>query len=370
MEALILSCGTGGGHNAAAEAIAEELRARGHKAEILDPYALVGRGLAISVSNAYIRLVQKLPGAFGCLYGLANLIRKLPFVSPVYLINRKMSTYMHDFLAKRNFDVIIMPHLFPAEIVTAIKKKGQKLPLTLFIATDYTCIPFTEETECDYYVIPAAELTPEFCKCGIAPEKLLPFGIPVSSRFTSEDTPANAKCRLGLADDISYLLISGGSMGAGKLRKIVRWLYQASDEKQHLIVICGSNEKLHRKLCREYSDNPRVRIVQKTDKMADYIKGCAAFFSKPGGLSSTEAAVLGTFLVHISPIPGCETRNVNFFSRQGMSFDAGKNKELLLSALHRSADVKEVQKMQTIQRQFINRFAAQDICDFIENHVS
>ena len=159
-------------------------------------------------------------------------------------------------------------------------------------------------------------------------------------------------------------------MGAGKLRKIVRWLYQASDEKQHLIVICGSNEKLHRKLCREYSDNPRVRIVQKTDKMADYIKGCAAFFSKPGGLSSTEAAVLGTFLVHISPIPGCETRNVNFFSRQGMSFDAGKNKELLLSALHQSADVKKVQKMQTIQRQFINRFAAQDICDFIENHVS
>ena len=113
MEALILSCGTGGGHNAAAAAIANELRSRGHQVEILDPYALVGDRLAITISNAYIRLVQKLPGAFGCLYFIANLVRKLPFVSPVYLINRKMSKYMHQFLAKRHFDVIVMPHLFP-----------------------------------------------------------------------------------------------------------------------------------------------------------------------------------------------------------------------------------------------------------------
>lgn len=61
MEALILSCGTGGGHNAAAAAIANELRSRGHQVEILDPYALVGDRLAITISNAYIRLVQKLP---------------------------------------------------------------------------------------------------------------------------------------------------------------------------------------------------------------------------------------------------------------------------------------------------------------------
>jgi processive 1,2-diacylglycerol beta-glucosyltransferase len=41
----------------------------------------------------------------------------------------------------------------------------------VFIATDYTCIPFTEETDCDYYVIPSEELTEEFVKRGIPRER-------------------------------------------------------------------------------------------------------------------------------------------------------------------------------------------------------
>ena len=40
MEALILSCATGGGHNAAAEAMQEELQCRGHHVQLLDPYVL------------------------------------------------------------------------------------------------------------------------------------------------------------------------------------------------------------------------------------------------------------------------------------------------------------------------------------------
>ena len=38
--------------------------------------------------------------------------------------------------------------------------------------------------------------------------------------------------------------------------------------------------------------------------MADYMAACDVFITKPGGLSSTEAAVAGIPLIHISPIPG------------------------------------------------------------------
>ena len=40
MDALILSCGTGGGHDAAGSAVAEELINRGHHAVMLNPYTL------------------------------------------------------------------------------------------------------------------------------------------------------------------------------------------------------------------------------------------------------------------------------------------------------------------------------------------
>ena len=42
-------------------------------------------------------------------------------------------------------------------------------------------------------------------------------------------------------------------------------------------------------------------------------------FTKPGGLSSTEAAVSGIPIIHTNPIPGCENRNLEFFEQRHMS---------------------------------------------------
>ena len=49
MDALILSCSTGGGHNAAGFAIKEELEYRGHRVTMMDPYELVSHKLATEV---------------------------------------------------------------------------------------------------------------------------------------------------------------------------------------------------------------------------------------------------------------------------------------------------------------------------------
>ena len=70
MEILILSCGTGGGHNAAGRAVAEELERRGHTVTCLDPFQLVGRHTAGLVGGAYIQLVQRAPRLFGFVYAL------------------------------------------------------------------------------------------------------------------------------------------------------------------------------------------------------------------------------------------------------------------------------------------------------------
>ena len=45
MDALILSCSTGGGHNPAGFAVKHELERRGHKVTMLDPYTLAGKSL-------------------------------------------------------------------------------------------------------------------------------------------------------------------------------------------------------------------------------------------------------------------------------------------------------------------------------------
>ena len=42
-----------------------------------------------------------------------------------------------------------------------MKKMGMEVPPSIFVATDYACIPFTEETDCDDVVIPSEKLITE-----------------------------------------------------------------------------------------------------------------------------------------------------------------------------------------------------------------
>ena len=81
------------------------------------------------------------------------------------------------------------------------------------VATDYTCIPFMEETEPDLFFIPHADLAQEFASRGIARETLLATGIPVSSRFLEREERQAARRALGLPEEGRILLLMTGSMG-------------------------------------------------------------------------------------------------------------------------------------------------------------
>ena len=367
MDALILSCSTGGGHNAAAAAIKEALTLRGHHAVMLDPYELAGKNLDRKVGNTYIKIAQKTPRLFGVIYKLGDEYRRLPIRSPVYAVNKGMLGKMQAYLQEHPFDVIFTTHIFPGEILANMKNKGVSLPKRIFVATDYVCVPFTEEIDCDYYVTPGKALNPDFVRRGIPEEKLVPAGIPVRQSFCADISREEALEELGLDPQNRYFLLSGGSMGAGLIGKTVGLLCRHLQEQPscRLIVICGNNEKLMEQLRADYGMDPRVILIGTTDRMALYMKGCDAFLSKPGGLSSTEAAVSGIPLIHISPIPGCENKNMEFFQQCGMSLAIGSRIEELPAALEKLPEL--APQMRANQKKYISAAAAEDICKFAES---
>lgn len=179
MNILILSCDTGAGHNTTGLAVLEELKRRGYCAEMKDPFQLSHSLIARNIGSFYVKLVQKFPHLFGIAYHLGMIVTKMPFLSPVYYANGKMAGHMEDYLKRHLADVVVAPHLYPAEILTYMKNHGMSCPKLLFIATDYACIPFTEETDCDYYVIPHKSLESSFIGRGIPKDKIMPLGIPV-----------------------------------------------------------------------------------------------------------------------------------------------------------------------------------------------
>ena len=53
--------------------------------------------------------------------------------------------------------------------------------------------------------------------------------------------------------------------------------------------------------------------------------------TKPGGLTSTEVAVIHKPLIHMMPIPGVENYNADFFYENKMSLKANKEEEVVNS---------------------------------------
>ena len=368
MKVLILSCNTGGGHNAAARAVAEAVRAHGDFAEILDYLCLAGNGVSRLVGDGYVEVVKKAPKAFGIAYHLGMAVSRCMRKSPVYYANARMAGDLSEYLKEHQVDAIVMPHLYPAETLTYMKRKGMHLPLTVAVMTDYTCIPFWEETDCDYYVVPHKKLCTQIVKRGIPKEKLKVFGIPVSPKCKEERTKEQARFELQMEQEKKYILIAAGSMGTKALFRMAELLVYMQNDEERLILICGNNQSLYKKLCRKYENRKTVRIVGYTDQMPLYLKACDVIFTKPGGLTSTEAAVCGIPIVHIKPIPGCETENRKFFRKLGMSISGKTVLGQAVNGIRLLNDQTKAQNMILAQKREINPDASEELYYFLKKN--
>lgn len=319
MRVLILSCNTGGGHNSAGRAMLRRLRQEGQEAQMMDIMALAGERTSRIVGGTYINVAKYTPRLFQAAYRAGDLISSSRRKSPVYYANTMMAGFLERYLQEHETDILVMPHLFPAETVTYMKRRGTlKIP-TLAIATDYTCIPFWEETDCDGYVLPHPDLVEEYAGRGIPREKLYPLGIPNAMEFDTGRSKAEARKALGLDEDAPLFLIIGGSMGFGKIRELTRELYMACMEGEQIAVICGTDRRMYESLSQEFLGEEGIRILGYTKEVSLWMDTCDVVYTKPGGLTSTEALVKHVPMIHTAPIPGCETKNAEFFSSRFMS---------------------------------------------------
>ena len=163
--------------------------------------------------------VRTAPRLFGVVYKLGEAYTKLqehlPHHSPVYLFQRKTARTLKQYLEKSQPDVIVTTHVFAGEMLTMLRNEGMKLPPVVYIATDYTSIPFTQEVQADRYIVGHKDIVQSFVAAGLPEWKILPYGIPVNEAFQSRMSRPDACRWLGLDPAKRHILLSGGSMGSG-----------------------------------------------------------------------------------------------------------------------------------------------------------
>lgn len=363
MKVLILSCNTGQGHNTAGKALLEALTQRGIPAEMHDALRFGGEKTSVIVSGGYVKMTQVRPAMFGRLYRAGAAISNPYIKSPVYFANSLYAKKLMRFITDNGFDTVLCPHLFPAEALTWLRRRRGLKVRVYGVATDYTCTPFWEETDVDCFFIPHAALRAEYERKGFAPERLMETGIPVSRAFRSKLDMHTARAQLGLEQDKTLYLLMSGSMGFGDVPEIVSNLLSLIGPDARVLVLVGSNQRLKDTLVTRFQDDMRLIPVDYTTQVAAYMDACDVVLTKPGGLTSTEAAVKNVPFVHTAPIPGCETENARFFGSHGISLPTATPLESAQAALLLTTDEALRRRQLACQREQINARAADDIVD-------
>ena len=93
------------------------------------------------------------------------------------------------------------------------------------------------------------------------------------------------------------------------------------------------------------------------------MKASDIYFTKPGGLSITEAAVSNIPIVLLPPIPGCENLNRDFFCQNGMAVRLTMKMPRLKEILSLLEKPEVIHQMQSAQTKCINANAAGDIAE-------
>jgi len=368
MKPLILSCNTGAGHNTAAKAVREQFIKAGVDCQMLDALSFASESLSRFVCDFYVGLTARAPGLFGAGYRACEALSSPRIRSASYIANTGYAHTLYRYLIDNKIDTVVMTHIFPAQCLTHIRKRYKMDHLrTYLIATDYNCVPFAEETSTDAFFIPHDSITADYLHRGIGEERVLVSGIPTLEKFSQRMDKKAARAHLGLPAQAPVILVMGGSMGFGNIEDMVRLLRNRMRDQTNIVVLAGNNERLKASLRARFGDDTRIHVVDFTSEADVYMDACDIMLSKPGGLSSTEAAVKNVPLVHMDPIPGCETDNIEFFSHFGMSVSGQTIAETADAAI-RLLEKPEMQKaVVDAQRQNTNPDAAADIVRYIMN---
>ena len=364
---LILSCFTGEGHNSAARAMHSAFDALEVPSRIMDPVSFQGKHAQHFISSFYNGMIRRTPGAFGALYKAGALYDATGWVSPVYLANAAYAERLNRFLEAQRYTDVVCTHLYGMEAMTALKKRGKSSVPAYGIMTDYTCIPFFAETELDGYFTPHASLSDDLIRRGLPAERLYPFGIPVSPAFDTPLPRQEARAKLGIPENRKMFLIMTGGVGCESLLGLCDAFLASADETMLAQILVGHNESLGEKIRERYGADGRIHPVPFTDQVPVYMCAADVMLSKPGGLTSTEAAAANVPFVAVKAIPGCETCNAAFFQQHGMALSARNDEEAVAFAMKLATDPERAERMRRAQRETLPPHAARTIAQFVLN---
>ena len=314
---LIFYGSFGGGHLSAGKAIEAELKSQDNvETKLIDSLRYVNRGFNKISTSFYSRISKGSPWFWGKLYFNSE---KGALSKVLYSSNSLMSSKLNKIISKFKPDTIVCTHPFPAQTCVYLKEHGKLDAKIAVVITDYEIHSqwYSRHEFIDHIFVGSSKMKDDLLTKNVKPSKIHVTGIPTKKEFNKKFNKTKIFKDLGLDSKKETLLfLGGGELGLGKNLPI-KTLDKALQifTKAQFIIISGKNDKLYhnfKNIIEKNNASKRSVLIKFTDKVPEYMHVSTAVFSKPGGLTTTEAIVSDLPFIVFGPLPGQEYANTSF----------------------------------------------------------
>lgn len=331
----VLHASAGGGHQAAARALAVAFaeQAPGAIVREVDTLVFASRLYRDTYAASYNAMAARAPALWGVLYRSWEVGRVNRSTAPVRLAMDRLNLRRLVRVVEREApEAVVCTHFLPVEALSPARARGHLNAPLYCVITDFAAHPFWAFPHVDRYFVASAQVARELAGHGVPRERIEVTGIPVHPRFAESIGRTQARAHLGIEGNGPMVLLMGGGHGVGPLADLAERL-AALPQAPQVAVLCGMNTRLRSRVAAlRAAREGRVRAVGFTTEVDVWLEACDLVVSKAGGLTCSEALIKRAPLVIFKPTPGQEVRNAEYLESAGAARHADTVDEVAATA--------------------------------------
>lgn len=312
---------TGGGHRAAAQAVAAALdfqyrhRFQHLFIDVFRLYAPPPWRWSPAIYPLWVRYSRATYSGF---FLMSNWLLRAPAPGArAAFAARAGKRILSQLVAEQQPDVLVLVHAIPVRPLAAARQAlGLQVPMIALVADFWGPHVAWFHPALDLVLATSQAVEKLAQSSGVAPTRIKTIGPLVHPKFARIGVSREeARRLLGWDKGKPTVLLLGGGEGMGRLAPIARAIDRRVPEVQ-LAIVCGRNERLYQSLSR-LPWRSQVHLYGFADNLEVLMQGADVLVTKAGPLTIAEAAASGLPMILYEAIPFQETENAKRVVQSG-----------------------------------------------------
>jgi processive 1,2-diacylglycerol beta-glucosyltransferase len=266
-------------------------------------------------------------------------------------------------------EVIIATEVAACELAVMARREALTSARIVSVITDHEAEPIWVQPEVEIYAVADESVSAQLRSWGAPLGKVVVCGIPTKADFSKRHNNAATRARYRLDDWAPVVLVMGGGMGPARMDQVAARLCD-SDEPIQVVAITGHDTPMRRNLEMLGIAPSSLRVLGWIDDVAALMQTASVLATKPGGLTTAEAALSELPLVMFDAIPGPERRNAERVAAAGAGAVADGPDAAVAATLSLLRDEHKRKRMSASAKRFSRPQAASEIARLVLHDVS